>query len=315
MAKKLTNKEVEKLHKMYLEGMTCEEIGKLTGHKTETVSKYLKENYDIKPQRKIDLVILSKLAKEGKTTKEMAEYFNVHPSAICYWKKYFNEGDLKISHPFSQEDHQLSHLQEQMILGSLLGDMNIGKPRKHHPTCRLSLVHSIKQKELFMKKVEILGEFMSNYREYSYLDNRTNKIYSTIRGNSNSHKVFNDMYNKLYINDIKTITKEYLDMINHPIALAYWFMDDGTNSGQIATNCFSFEEVKLLSNWLENKFGIITTIHKNLRNYTLYIVASSRFEFDNLISPYIIPSMKYKLKFSEIAESVNSVKTGKPLEI
>ena len=104
-------------------------------------------------------------------------------------------------------------------------------------------------------------------------------------------------------------------MIDHPIALAYWFMDDGTNSGQIATNCFSFEEVKLLSNWLENKFGIITTIHKNLRDYTLYIVASSRFEFENLISPYIIPSMKYKLKFSEIAESVNSVKTGKPLEI
>jgi DNA-binding CsgD family transcriptional regulator len=84
MAKKLTTEEIEKFHKMYLEGMTCEKIGKLTGHKTETVSKYLKENYGIKPQRKIDLLVLSKLAKEGKTTKEMAEYFNVHPSAICY---------------------------------------------------------------------------------------------------------------------------------------------------------------------------------------------------------------------------------------
>jgi hypothetical protein len=108
-----------------------------------------------------------------------------------------------------------------MILGSLLGDMNIGKPRKHHPTCRLALVHSIKQKELFMKKVEILGEFMGEYREYSYLDNRTNNTYYSIRGNSKSHKVFNDIYNKLYINDIKTVTQEYLDMINHPIALAY----------------------------------------------------------------------------------------------
>lgn len=315
MAKKLTTEEIEKFHKMYLEGMTCEKIGKLTGHKTETVSKYLKENYGIKPQRKIDLLVLSKLAKEGKTTKEMAEYFNVHPSAICYWKKYFNEGNLKISHPFSQEDHQLSHLQEQMILGSLLGDMNIGAPRKQHPTCRLAIVHSTKQKELFMKKAEILGEFMGSYRETSYFDKRTNKTYSTLRGNSKSHQIFNNIYDILYINGVKTITQEYLDMIDHPIALAYWFMDDGTNSGQIATNCFSFEEVKLLSDWLETKFGIITTIQKNLRDYTLYIIANSRFEFDSLISPYIIPSMKYKLKFSEIAESVNSVKTGTPLEI
>lgn len=315
MTKKLINEEVEKLHKMYLEGKTCEEIGKLTGHKTDTVSKYLKSNYNITPRKKVDIDKLTELVKLGKTTKECAEYFGVNPSAISFWKKKISNDILKITPEFSQEDHQLSHLQEQMILGSLLGDMNIGKSRKHQPTCRLALVHSVKQKELFMKKVEILGEFMGSYREYSYLDNRTNNIYSALRGNSKSHKIFNDIYNKLYINGIKTITQEYLNMIDHPIALAYWFMDDGTNSGQIATNCFSFKEVKLLSNWLENKFGIITTIQKNLRDYTLYIVASSRFEFDNLISPYIIPSMKYKLKFSEIAESVNSVKTGTPLEI
>lgn len=315
MAKKLTNEEIEKLHKMYLEGKTCEEIGKLTGHKTDTVSKYLKSNYNIIPRKKVDIDELTELVKSGKTTKECAEYFGVNPSAISFWKKKISNDILKIIPEFSQEDHRLSHLQEQMILGSLLGDMNIGKPRKRHPTCRLALVHSIKQKELFMQKVEILGDFMGSYREYSYLDNRTNNTYSTIRGNSKSHGIFNDIYNKLYINGTKTITQEYLDMIDHPIALAYWFMDDGTNSGQIATNCFSFEEIKLLSNWLENKFSIITTIQKNLRDYTLYIVASSRLEFDTLISPYIIPSMRYKLKFSEIAESVNSVKTGKPLEI
>lgn len=315
MAKKLTNEEVEKLHKMYLEGKTCEEIGKLTGHKTDTVSKYLKSNYNITPRKKVNIEELTELVKSGKTTKECAEYFGVCPSAISFWKKKISNDILKITLEFSQENHQLSHLQEQMILGSLLGDMNIGKPRKYHPTCRLTLVHSIKQKELFMKKAEILGEFMGSYKEYSYLDNRTNNIYSTIRGNSKSHKVFNDIYSKLYINNTKTITQEYLDMINHPIALAYWFMDDGTYSGQIATNCFSLSEVELLSTWLKNKFDINTTIQKNLKQYTLYITAYSRVSFDKLIAPYIIPSMKYKLKFSEIAESVNSVKTGKPLEI
>lgn len=315
MAKKLTNEEVEKLHKMYLEGKTCEEIGKLTGHKTDTVSKYLKSNYNITPRKKVDIDELIKLVKSGKTTKECAEYFGVNPSAISFWKKKISNDILKITPEFSQEDHRLSHLQEQMILGSLLGDMNIGKPRKQHPTCRLALVHSIKQKELFMKKVEILGDFMGEYKEYSYLDNRTNKTYLTIRGNSKSHKIFNHIYNKLYINNTKTITQEYLDMIDHPIALAYWFMDDGSNSGTIATNGFTINEVELLINWLYNKYGIYVTKQKNEGNYVLHISAKSRVKFELLIAPYIIPSMKYKLKFSEIAESVNSVKTGKPLEI
>ena len=221
MTKKLTNEEVEKLHKMYLEGKTCEEIGKLTGHKTNTVSKCLKRNYNITPRKKIDVDELTELVKSGKTTKECAEYFGVHPSAISFWKRKISNDILKIIPTFSQENHQLSHLQEQMILGSLLGDMNIGKPRKRNPTCRLALVHSTKQKELFMQKVEILGEFMGSYREDNYFDKRTNQTYSTIRGNSKSHKIFNEIYSKLYINNIKTVTQEYLDMIDHPIALAY----------------------------------------------------------------------------------------------
>lgn len=262
MAKKLTNEEVEKLHKMYLEGKTCEEIGKLTGHKTDTVSKYLKSKYNIIPRKKIDIDVLTELVKSGKTTKECAEYFWVNSSAISFWKKKISNDILKIVPEFSQEDHQLSQLQEQMILGSLLGDMNIGKPRKHHPTCRLALVHSTKQKELFMEKAKILGEFMGNYQEYNYLDNRTNNTYSTIRGNSKSHKIFNDIYNVLYINGVKTITQEYLDKINHPIALAYWFMDDGCNQGVLATNRFSESEVDLLQVWLKEKWNIITTKQK-----------------------------------------------------
>lgn len=297
MAKKLTNEEVEKLHKMYLEGKTCEEIGKLTGHKTDTVSKYLKNNYNIIPRKKVDIDELTELVKSGKTTKECAEYFGVNPSAISFWKKKISSDILKIIPTFSQEEHQLSHIQEQMILGSLLGDMNIGKPRKHHPTCRLALVHSTKQRELFMKKVEILGEFMRDYKEYDYFDKRTNNTYSTIRGNSKSHKIFNDLYNKLYINGIKTITQEYLDMIDHPIALAYWFMDDGCNQGVLATNSFTEFEVDLLQEWLKKKWNITANKRHSGNYFILKIASESRLNFDKLISPYIIPSMQYKLKY------------------
>lgn len=307
---KINENEIEMFYQMYISGKTCEQIGICTKHKTETISKYLKKYYGIIPRKKVDVDLLRELVKSGKTTKECAEFFNVNLSAISRWKRQINDDVLNIVKPFSKEHHELSKIQKQMILGSLLGDLNISKPKKHHETCKLSIVHSLKQKELFLKKVEILNEFMGNYKEYSYVDKRTNNTYYTIRGNTKSHKVFNEIYNILYIDGVKTITYKYLDMIDHPIALAYWFMDDGTNRGQIATHCFSLNEVNILSDWLKNKFDINTTIQKQLNNYVLYITAYSREKFDKLIYPYVVPSMRYKLKFSELEESVNPVNSG-----
>ena len=318
MAKRLSKKEIEKLHDLYLEGNTCEKIGKITGHSIDTVTKYLKKDYGIIPKSKIDINKLRELVLQGKTTKECSKYFNVYPSAISFWKKKLNDDVLNIAESFSKRNVELTNLQLQMILGSLLGDMSIGKIRHRHPTCRLYLVHSSKQKELFMKKVEILGEWMGAYKEYNTFDSRTKKVYSTFRGSTKAHSTFNQIRNLLYPNGIKTITKEYLNLINHPIALAYWFMDDGTNRGVLSTNCFTYEEVQLLSNWLTNKWNINNTIqthlNKNKEYYTIYITMYSRKSFEQLIIPYVIPSMYYKLKFSELAKSVNSVNSGEALE-
>lgn len=124
------------------------------------------------------------------------------------------------------------------------------------------------------------------------------KIYSQYRGDSKTHNVFTQIYNVLYINKCKTIYQKYLDLINHPIALAYWFMDDGTNRGTFATNCFSEQEVNLLVTWLKEKWGIIATKQKNLTQFVIHISAKSRKLFENLIKPYVIPSMEYKLLYN-----------------
>ena len=62
------------------------------------------------------------------------------------------------------------------------------------------------------------------------------------------------------------------------------------------TNSFSFTEVELLRIILKQNFNIDTTIQKsNLGQPLLYIRASSRKIFINLILPYICESMKYKI--------------------
>jgi len=291
------------IKKLYLEDkLSSYEIAKKLNLNARTITYHLNDlGVELRPVKKIDQAMFEKLWNEGKTDKEIAEYFEVSELTVRTFRtRGENAGKFNIKRYFSQEEHELSEEQEQMILGSLLGDLSISYKNKQN--ARLVLVHCFKQKELFMKKVEILGEFMGSYKECeSAIDSRTNKSYKGFRGNSKSHSVFTSFYNLLYINGIKTVTKEYLNKITHPIALAYWFMDDGSVSGTIATNCFTLQEVTLLQEWLQEKWDIYTTIHNIAKSqYVLYIPVKSRFQFETIIFPYIIPSMYYKLKYFNI---------------
>lgn len=303
---KLADKK-ELIKTLYLDGKTCKEIGKIVNLSEKTVGYHLRNlGIEKRSQKKINQEDFERLWNEGKSDLEIAEFFEVKEITIkSYRTRGANAGKFTRNDYFSEKDIQLTEEQEQFILGSLLGDLSIDLTGQMK-NAKLCLVHSIKQEELFMKKVEILGEFMGSYKLYSQYDNRTNKIYQTWRGNSKSHKLFNNIYDLLYPNRVKTITREYIDKINHPIALAYWFMDDGSECGTIATNCFSLEEVELLIDWLKAKWNIISTKQKNKENYVLHISQKSRLDFERLIFPYIIPSMYYKLKFLDIlkAESV-----------
>ena len=76
------------------------------------------------------------------------------------------------------------------------------------------------------------------------------------------------------------------------------FMDEGTFKKpgiRIATNCFTMKEVVLLSQSLENKFNIKSTLHLNNNKSQLYIKSESMNKLKELIIPYIIPEMLYKL--------------------
>ena len=300
----------EQIKQLYLEGKSSNEIGKILGKSSKTILHHLRQmGVEIRPTKKINQEEFEKLWKEGKTDLEIAEYFGVSELTIRTFRtKGENAGKFNIIRNFSQEEHKLSDIQEQMILGSLLGDMNLTNPNSNrNVNSRLAIVQSEQQEELFMKKVEILGEFMGSYRLFTPKpDSRTGKIYKSWRGNSKTHSVFTEIYNLLYPNGIKTITKEYLNKIHSPIALAYWFMDDGTYDGHIATNSFSEDEHDLLIEWFDKSYGIGCSKHKSNNQFNLYISQKSRLDFERLIFPYMIPSMYYKLKFLDIlkAESV-----------
>jgi hypothetical protein len=98
-----------------------------------------------------------------------------------------------------------------------------------------------------------------------------------------------------------------------PIALAYWYMDDGSFSGDLTLNTqnFSLVENRLLQQALGRNFGLKVSIHKDNRKtapkgalansvgagtlYRLYICAESRDDFFRIVSPYMHSNFEYKL--------------------
>lgn len=87
-------------------------------------------------------------------------------------------------------------------------------------------------------------------------------------------------------------------------SLAYWIMDDGgkmdygPNQGKgmiLHTQAFSKEEVDSLCEGLREKFNLICWTKPDKQYFSLAISGKSYETLMDLICPYIIPSMRYKL--------------------
>jgi hypothetical protein len=77
-------------------------------------------------------------------------------------------------------------------------------------------------------------------------------------------------------------------------------MDDGSKCGssvKIATHCFTEKEILFLCEILLKKYNIISSKIKDGKNkgYSIYIYKCSLSSFSNIVKPFILPSMYYKL--------------------
>lgn len=87
-----------------------------------------------------------------------------------------------------------------------------------------------------------------------------------------------------------------------PTALAYWYMDDGSwpnknsKSFLLCTHAYTIEQALFFSKLLNEKFGLITTVHYNRNQPIIRISAECYPTFKKLIYPTLcqIPSMKTK---------------------
>ena len=123
-----------------------------------------------------------------------------------------------------------------------------------------------------------------------------------------SHPYFNKKYHHFYDDYRKRIaSKEALSWLT-PQGLANWYMSDGyvclvgKTKGQITsrridfcTDRYSKETIVEMQKTFLHKFGIQTSIIKRDKFYRIRVASGSYETFINLIYPYVINSMKYKL--------------------
>lgn len=239
---------------------------------------------------KIQKEDLEKLVKKGLKDSEISKILNVKSISIYFARKRYKIERNSFS---TSKDIPLTEKQKEFIVGSILGDGNLRIDKKCiNP--RYTCEHSIKQKEYAYYKYSILEGLKPFIKEYNRkIDKRTNKIYPSITLRLNNNPNLKWFYQQFY-NPTKIINKEVLQYYS-PLAMAIHFMDDGSKTGSsyyLATNGFDLISIKNLQEYILNNYNIKTNIHKgNL----LYIYSESAKNFTNLIKPFIIESMNYKL--------------------
>jgi LAGLIDADG DNA endonuclease family/NADH-Ubiquinone oxidoreductase (complex I), chain 5 N-terminus len=192
-----------------------------------------------------------------------------------------------------------------IIIGSTLGHTHLER-RKNGIGTRVIFEQSNNNVEYLMW----FHNYLSTRGYCSYIKPRLKinikhkgKVYHQYRINSYTFTSFNwihEMFYKLVENNIIKIVPLNIEEYLTPLALAIWFMGDGSslNKGaKIATNCFTFEEVNLLCKVLQNKYNIIATPNKCRKDkgYIIYIHTNSIELFSYIIKPYLLPSLYYKL--------------------
>lgn len=244
---------------------------------------------------KINKEFLLELYQQGYTDKKLSEYFN---SDIQHTHKIRRSLGL-VGNKKSNLIKELNYEEKQVLLGTVIGDTTLIKNTLTEST-HGSMMHGVKQKEYIEWKYSKLKRFINSVKFSSNFHKIRKVMEYRYRCDITSNKCLDYFYYLFYDKDKKkNLNVEVINLLE-PLGLAVWFMDDGskTNSGgyYLHTNCFSKENQEQIIKVLEEKFKLKINLHKTSKGaYIMYISARSAKQFERLVSPFIIESMKYKL--------------------
>jgi len=198
---------------------------------------------------------------------------------------------------------KLTSKQKEVLIGTLLGDGTMELNGKYP---RLRIQHSKKQNSYLKWKHKVFSEIATKEKNlYRKEDYRTRKKYEYCSFDTYSIPSLDKFYKMFYVSGKKKVPDNFDRILNSSFSLAVWFMDDGQkrsdcNALRISTDSFSYKEQTILQKCLAKNFNIFAKIHKKGKFWNLYIPSREAKKFINIVSQYIIPSMKYKISLDPV---------------
>jgi recombination protein RecA len=203
------------------------------------------------------------------------------------------------------QPYLLSPAQQQLILGSVMGDGNLSKPmRSEDRSARFRMGHGAKQAPYLDWKLSLLGNIPHA---------RTVNAKGAVFGDFTPLAELGELREVVYQGDGKRhLTWDYLKELT-PFALAIWYMDDGcftlrskgvqerTQGGtgriEICVEAMSPGSRERLVQYLRDTHGLDVKLRSSgaRRVSVLQFTTSASEKFQKLVAPFVHPSMAYKL--------------------
>lgn len=206
---------------------------------------------------------------------------------------------------------------KKFILACVLGDGCINQRIVNNTIqARFIMRHSNKQLDYFLWKVEQLKKALEKTQAKDFRK-KSNYYFEDESGRSKilsvkferNHPYFKILYKFIYKDGKKTFSKKVLNRLDEK-GLAIWFMDDGSlyNAKHVGKEYITYrtctarlntylskEENEIIIKYFKEVWNIEWKLEKEKRFYRLRCNTTEFRKFVEIIKPFIIPSMMYKI--------------------
>lgn len=193
----------------------------------------------------------------------------------------------------------LTNHQYSIIIGIILSDAHLAvKSNPLTSNARLEFEQSLSKFEFFWNVFLIFTPFCKIFPRLN-IRKRQEKTFFSLVFLTRALPCFTEIQKLFYINKVKTIPSSIFHLID-AVALAYWIMGDGQQVIRggltLCTDSYSIKDTILLLNVLIIKFNLKCSIYTvKPEQYRIRIWTESMVTLQNLVKPYILPSMLYKI--------------------
>jgi hypothetical protein len=194
---------------------------------------------------------------------------------------------------------RLSQAQQETLVGLLLGDACL-ESQNGGRTYRLKIEQSARHEPYVRHIYDLFREWVltpprarlviSSNSAYSI-----NWAFQTV-----SHMDLCTYGEAFYVNGRKRVPRRIDSWLTRR-GFAYWFMDDGSMKSDeskgvvLNTQAYSLEEVECLVSILGSRFRLRATTRRQPDGYQIYISGRSHYDLLELIEPYVLEDMRYKV--------------------